>query len=130
MSDASISPSIIGVATSRRLLNMVIIAIRFVEKPSLPLSNFVEKLSSSPSNSWTNRRHRRRISWRNHHHHHRIHGEIAVSAVRFVKDTSSCHQIHTRDVFHRKCRNLLDNKIVREKIGKKSRKKISRSPTS
>jgi hypothetical protein len=47
-----------------------------------------------------------------------------------VKDTPARHQIHTRDVFHRKCRNLLDTKRVREKIGKKSRKKISRSPTS
>jgi hypothetical protein len=33
-----------------------------------------------------------------------------------VKDTPARHQIHTRDVFHRKCRNLLDTKRVREKI--------------
>ncbi|KAK2361791.1 hypothetical protein QL285_086908 [Trifolium repens] len=129
-SDAVVSPSIIGVATSGRLSNMVIIAIGFMEKSSLPLSDFVEKLSSSPSNSWRNRRRRRRISWRNRHHHYRIHGEIGVAAVRFVKDTPARHRIHTRDVFHRKCRNLLDTKRVREKIGKKSRKKISRLPTS
>ena len=53
-------------------------------------------------------------------HRHRIHGEIGVAAVRFVKDTPARHQIHTRDVFHRKCRNLLDTKRVREKIGTSS----------
>ncbi|KAK2382980.1 hypothetical protein QL285_070480 [Trifolium repens] len=55
-SDAAVSPSIIGVATSGRLSNMVIIAIGFMEKPPLPLSDFVEKLSSSPPDSWRNRR--------------------------------------------------------------------------
>ncbi|KAK2362177.1 hypothetical protein QL285_087262 [Trifolium repens] len=94
-----------------------------------PLAAF-QTWSSLPSDSWRNRRCCCPISWRNCHRHHRIHGEIAVAAVRFVKDAPSRHQIHTRDVFHRKCRNLLDTKRVREKIGKKSRKKISRSPTS
>ena len=94
-----------------------------------PLAAF-QTWSTSPSDSWRNRRCRCPISWRNRHHHYRIHGEIGVAAVRFVKDTPARHRIHTRDVFHRKCRNLLDTKRVREKIGKKSRKKISRSPTS
>ncbi|KAK2413319.1 hypothetical protein QL285_036044 [Trifolium repens] len=55
-SDVAVSPSIIGVVTSRRLSNMVIITIKFMEKSSPPPSNFMEKSSSSPSDSWRNRR--------------------------------------------------------------------------
>ncbi|KAK2444255.1 hypothetical protein QL285_015296 [Trifolium repens] len=54
-SDAAVSPSIIGVATSARLSNKVNIAIGFTEKSSLPLSDFVEKSSSSLPDSWRNR---------------------------------------------------------------------------
>ncbi|KAK2398289.1 hypothetical protein QL285_048245 [Trifolium repens] len=55
-SDAAVSPSIIGVATSGCLSNMVIIAIEFMEKSSSSPSDFVEKSSSSLPDSWRNRR--------------------------------------------------------------------------
>ncbi|KAK2447180.1 hypothetical protein QL285_006564 [Trifolium repens] len=55
-SDAVVSPSIIGVATSGRLSNVVIIAIGFMEKSSSPPSDFIEKSSSSLPDSWRNRR--------------------------------------------------------------------------